>query len=66
MAQFLKVATLSKEDVAEIRKLEKETGTHIMAYEPGLKAAELNQQDLQKVRALESRIGATLLVFEFE
>jgi len=64
MDDFLKVASLSDEDVARIRVLEKVTGTHIMAFEPGLKVASLSDEDLQRVKELESQLDATLLVFE--
>ena len=64
MEEFLKIATLSESDVAKIRELEKETGTHIMAFKPGLSIAKLDEDDLLKVKALETKLGATLLVFK--
>jgi hypothetical protein len=44
--------------------LELTTGTHIMAFEPGLKIASLSDEDLQQLRELEAELEATLLVFE--
>jgi hypothetical protein len=64
MDDFLKVASLSDGDIAKIRQLEKATGTHIMAFEPGLKVAVLSEDNLKSVQELESELGATLLVFE--
>jgi hypothetical protein len=64
MGKFLKIATLSDADKAKIRRVEEETGTHIMAFEPALKVADLDDENLQKIRVLEGQIGATLLVFE--
>ncbi|MFN2117895.1 MAG: hypothetical protein ACK2U0_07045 [Candidatus Promineifilaceae bacterium] len=64
MDDFLKVASLSEEDVDKIRLLEKATGTHIMAFEPGLKVAVLSEDNLERIQELESELGATLLVFK--
>jgi hypothetical protein len=64
MDDFLKIASLSDEDVARVRSLEKDTGTHIMAFEPGLKVASLSEENLKRIQELEADLGATLLVFE--
>lgn len=64
MNDFLKVATLSDEDVARLRVLEEATGTHIMAFEPGLKIAPLSEENLQRLQELEADLNVTLLVFE--
>jgi len=63
MDKFLKVAALSDENVAKIRELEKATGTHIMAFEPGLEIASLSDEDLQRIQELEGELNTTLLVF---
>lgn len=64
MNKFLKVASLSDEDIAELRMLEETTGTHIMAFEPGLKIASLSQENLNRIEELEAQLNVTLLVFE--
>jgi len=64
MDNFLKVASLSDEEVAKLQMLEKDTGTHIMAFEPGLKVAALSEKNLKRIQELEAELGATLLVFE--
>ena len=64
MDDFLKVASLSDEDVARIRVLEKTTGTHIMAFEPGLKIASLSDDNVQQLMELETQHNVTLLDFE--
>jgi hypothetical protein len=64
MNEFLKVASLSDEDVAKLRLLEEETGTHIMAFEPGLKIASLNADNLERLKKLETQLNVTLLVFD--
>ena len=66
MNDFLKVASLSDEDVAKLRLLEKATGTHIMAFEPGLKIASLSDENLKRLEELEAELNSTLLVFESE
>jgi hypothetical protein len=66
MDDFLKVASLSDEDVARLRAMEKATGTHIMAFEPGLKIASLSDENVERIRELEAQLDATLLVFESE
>jgi hypothetical protein len=63
MDKFLKVAVLSEEDVAKIREMEKATGTHIMAFEPGLEIASLSADDLKRIQELEGELNTTLLVF---
>ncbi|MEJ2753723.1 MAG: hypothetical protein P8169_13765 [Chloroflexota bacterium] len=63
MDKFLTVAALSNEDVTKIRELEEATGTHIMAFEPGLEIATLSKEDLQRIQELEGELNATLLVF---
>ncbi len=66
MDKFLKVATLTDDDVAKIQELEAATGTHIMAFEPGLKIASLSDEELKRVREMEAKLNATLLVFDAE
>jgi hypothetical protein len=63
MDKFLKIAVLSDEDVAKIRELEESTGTHIMAFEPGLEIASLSAEDLLRIQELEGELNTTLLVF---
>ncbi len=64
MDEFLKVASLSDEDIAKLRLLEEKTGKHIMAFEPGLKIASLSEDDLERLKNLEAQLNVTLLVFE--
>ena len=64
MDDFLKIASLSDEDAAKLRVLESATGTHIMAFEPGLKIASLSDENVQQLMELETQLNVTLLVFE--
>jgi hypothetical protein len=64
MANFLKIAPLSKEDVGRIRELEEAIGKHIMAFVPGLDVADLSREQVAQVQALEAELGVTLLVYE--
>ena len=61
---FLRVATLTEDQVAAIRSLEEATGKHIMAFEPGLTVAELNDEQVAQIKGLEERLNVTLLVFD--
>jgi hypothetical protein len=64
MANFLKIAPLSTDDVDKIRALENEIGKHIMAFVPGLAVASLSDEEVARVQALETELGVTLLVYE--
>ena len=63
MAEFLKIAELSADDVKKIRGLEESLGTHIMAYQPGLKMAELSDDQLGAVKGVEDELGVILLAY---
>jgi hypothetical protein len=64
MAQFLKIAKLSDEDVDTLRELETELGKHIMAFTPGLELADLSPEQLEQVQTLEETLDAYLIVYE--
>lgn len=64
MAEFLKIAQLADEEVAQVRALEADLGKHVMAFEAGLEIAALDEAALARVKELERRLGVTLLVFE--
>ena len=63
MAQFLKIAELSANDVEKIRNLERSLGTQIMAFQPGLDTADLTDEQVQAVKVVEKQLGVILLAF---
>lgn len=63
MPQQLKIAKLDATAVARITQLEAQTGTHIMAFEPGLEYALLDADALATVRTLEDELDVILLVY---
>lgn len=64
MSDFLKIAELNEEAVAQIRALEKSMGTHIMAYQPGLALSDLTDDQLHEVKALEKELGVILISYD--
>ena len=64
MTQFLKIAHLDDDEVAQIRELEQELDRHIMAFEAGLEIADLGEDQLARIRALEDELAVTLLVYQ--
>lgn len=64
MAEYLKIAELSEEDVSKIVVLEKEMGFQIMAFEAGGKMAEPTDEQLDQIRNLEKELDVTLLAYQ--
>lgn len=64
MTEFLKIAQLDEDSVAQIRALEKELSVHIMAFTAGLDIASLPGDKVERIKALEEELGVTLLVYE--
>ena len=64
MAEFLKIAKLSADEVKKVRNLEESLGTQIMAYQSGLQIADLTDEQLQAVKVIEEQLGVILLVFD--
>jgi hypothetical protein len=64
VAGFLKIATLSDEQVRRLRTLEASLGKHLMAFAPGLKTAALDDDQLGEVERLEAELGVLILAFE--
>jgi hypothetical protein len=63
MTSSLKIADLSKSDVARIQKLESALASHIMAYQPGLHMANLTDKQIQDVKEVEKELGVILLAY---
>ncbi len=64
MAEFLKIATLDSDAVEKIRALEKSTGSHIMAFKPGLEVADLSDSQMDAVQRVEDDLGVILIVYK--
>ncbi|KAA3662490.1 MAG: hypothetical protein DWQ04_13325 [Chloroflexi bacterium] len=60
----MKIANLDKTAVNKVQTLEKEFGTHVMAFETGVEFARLTREQIDKVAQLEKELGVTLLVYK--
>ena len=55
---------LSEDNVKEIQKLEKDTGTRILAYYTPPAPAALGEETLEKIRALEEKLCVRLVAYQ--
>lgn len=64
MAEFLKIAELDENQVAQIKNLENSLGSHIMAYQSGLDLSNLTETQVLEVKKLEKQLGVILIAYE--
>ena len=64
MKPHFKIAELADESVSKIKALEKETGFHIMAFEPEIELAMPTADQLARIKELEKEINVNLLAYK--
>ena len=63
MIQPMAPASLDDAALAEIRRLEKEMDTVLVALDPSPRLAALSEQDLLKLRRAEERLGVVMVAY---
>jgi tRNA U34 5-methylaminomethyl-2-thiouridine-forming methyltransferase MnmC len=62
----MKIAQLDEAALVQVRALEEELGTYVIALAPRYPLAELPQEKLRRLQELEKQLGVVLLAYERE
>jgi hypothetical protein len=63
-ARRMNVANLSRDQLANLRDLEKELGVLLVALEPQHQLADLSETQLDRLQAAEEELGVVLLAYQ--